>query len=381
MKYYKFILPVAVAMMTSCDNIDDVYQYDGPDAVADWNEVADQTTGALVEYFWNDSYGYFNEQSETDNGPGWNYWPQAHAMDVIIDAYNRHPDAGYRAMMDEWYEGIRYQSGGSYYNDFYDDQEWIALTMIRLYEVTDDSKFLNTARMLWDDIKGGWNTEYGGGGLAWKHSMPWSKNACSNAPGCLIACRLYGIEKKAEDLEWAIKIYTWMRDNLFNPATGAVYDNLNGNNGELATFSLTYNQGTFMGSAHYLYRFTGDGVYLKDARRAANFCISDGSCIDASNNVLRNEGDGDQALFKGIFMRYFVDLLDEPALDEVYRNKFVNFFRNNAAIAWNKGIADKRQLIFGPNWVAGPVGSTNLNSQVSGCTMMEARARYENRHK
>lgn len=381
MKYSKYILPVAaVALMSSCDNIDDVYQFDAPESVSDWNEVADQTTKALVDYFWNDSYGYFNEQSEVDNGPGWNYWPQAHAMDVVIDAYNRTGDAGYRALMDEWYDGIKYQSGGSYFNDFYDDQEWIALTMIRLYEATGDDKFMGTARMLWDDIKGGWNTEYGGGGLAWKHSMPWSKNACSNAPGCLIACRLYELEKRAEDLEWALKIYSWTRDNLFNPATGAVYDNLNGSNGELATFSLTYNQGTFMGSAHCLYRFTGDTVYLKDARRAANFCISDASCIDTSNNVLRDEGDGDQALFKGIFMRYFVDLLDEPALDEAYRNKFVNFFRNNAGTAWDKGIADKRQLLFGPNWVSGPMGSTNLNSQVSGCTMMEARARYENRH-
>ena len=29
---------------------------------------------------------------------------------------------------------------------FYDDMEWIALTMIRLYEVTDEAKYLDTAQ-------------------------------------------------------------------------------------------------------------------------------------------------------------------------------------------------------------------------------------------
>lgn len=377
MKHFKYILSAFVVIMSSCDDIEDIYQYDEPDTKIDWVSVADQTTSTLVDYFWNEDYGFFNVQSGVDGGERNNYWPQAHAMDVVIDAYKRKPSDKYRAMMDAWHEGVKLQSGGGYLNDFYDDQEWITLTMIRLYEVTNDPKFLDTAHFLWNDIKGAWNTEFAGGGLAWKHSMPWSKNACSNAPGALIACRLYEVEKQEDELDWALKIYTWTRETLFNPATGAVYDNINGNTGEIGSFSLTYNQGTFMASAHYLYKFTGDQNYLKDARRAANFCISDNQFIDASNNVLRDEGDGDGALFKGIFMRYFVDLINEPALDEIYRKKFITFFINNAVIAWNKGIADKRELLFGPNWVVAPQGATNLNAQVSGCTMMEARARYE----
>lgn len=378
MKLFKYaILPAAIALVSSCTDIDDVYQYDDNSADTDWNEVADQSTAALVDYFWNADRGYFNEQSGVSSGDGWNYWSQAHAMDVVIDAYRRKPSDTYRAMMDSWYDGIRHQSGGSYFNDFYDDEAWITLTMIRLYEVTSDKKFLDTARMLWDDIKAGWNTEYCDGGLAWKHSQPWSKNACINAPGCLIACRLYSIEKLDDDLAWAKKIYDWARGYLFNPATGAVYDNIDGSSGNMGTFSLSYNQGTFMASAHYLYQFTSDPIYLKDARRAANYCISTG-CVDAGNNVIRDEGDGDGALFKGIFMRYFTDMLGEPALDESIRNKFVTFFRNNAEVAWSKGIADKRQILFGPNWTVGPQGATNLNAQTSGCTMMEARARFEN---
>ena len=43
---------------------------------------------------------------------------------------------------------------------------------------------------------------------------------------------------------------------------------------------------------------------MKDARKAANFGISNSSMIDTGNNLLRDEGDGDGGLFKGIFMRY-----------------------------------------------------------------------------
>lgn len=379
MKYLSYITLALAASLASCDNIDDVYQYDDDMASTDWNEAADLSTKALVDYFWNADRGYFNDLNGVDTGDGNNYWPQAHAMDVVIDAYKRTSDRELLPIMDKWYEGIKRQSYGSYFNTFYDDEEWIALTMVRLFEVTGDDKYMQTARMLWDDIKNAWNDEYAGGGIAWNRNDIWSKNACSNGPAALLGCRLYDVQKNTDDLEWAKKIYDWMRNTLFNPATGAVADNINGNSGEINYLYLSYNQGTFMASAHYLYKFTGESVYLKDARRAANFCISDGSCIDASNNVIRDEGDGDGALFKGIFMRYFVDLANEPDLDANFRRKFNTFFKNSAEIAWSKGIADKRQILYGPSWSLASTGSTNLRAMVSGCTLMEARTRLNDK--
>lgn len=126
------------------------------------------------------------------------------------------------------------------------------------------------------------------------------QNACSNGPAALIAARLYRINGNQEDLDWAVNIYKWERENLFNPATGAIYDNVNGETGELSTLSLSYNQGTFLGAAYELYKITGEESYLKDARKAANFGISNSSMIDTGNNLLRDEGDGDGGLFKGI---------------------------------------------------------------------------------
>ena len=41
-------------------------------------------------------------------------------------------------------------------------------------------------------------------------------------------------------------------------------------------------QGTFLGAAYELYKITGEESYLKDARKAANFAISNSSMIAVS---------------------------------------------------------------------------------------------------
>lgn len=354
----------------SCSKIEDEYVYD-TGYVIDWSAAADSASSTLPDRFWNEE-GYFNYQND-GNGTGFQYWPQAQAMDVIIDAYLRSGNTKYSDLFTPWYEGIKVKNGGSYWNNFYDDMEWIALTMVRLYETTQDEKYLNTAKELWGYIEGGWNEEYGNGGVAWRADQPWSKNACSNGPAALLAMRLYTVTKDEAYKNWGIKIYAWLRENLLNKATGAVYDNLNGESGEISTLSLSYNQGTFLGAAHELYKATGDATYLKDARKAAYFCISDPGMIDSGNNVLRDEGAGDGGFFKGIFIRYFVKLIMEPDLDELYRKKFETFFANNADILWRKGV-NKLDILFGTSWTTPALGSTELGAQTSGCALIEARA-------
>ena len=370
MKYKLLFFFITGMLLASCSKIEDEYVYDTGYAI-DWSAAADSASSTLPERFWNEE-GYFNYEND-GNGTGFQYWPQAQAMDVIIDAYLRSGNTKYSDLFTPWYEGIKVKNGNSYWNNFYDDMEWIALTMVRLYETTQDEKHLNTAKELWGYIEGGWNEEYGGGGIAWKSDQRWSKNACSNGPAALLAMRLYSVTQDEVYKNWGIKIYAWLRENLFNKATGAVYDNLNGETGEIGSFSLSYNQGTFLGAAHELYKVTGEANYLKDARKAAYFCISDAGMIDSGNNVLRDEGSGDGGFFKGIFMRYFVKLIMEPDLDELYRKKFETFFNNNAEVLWRKGV-NKLDILFSTNWTTPASGSTQLGAQTSGCALIEARS-------
>ena len=59
-----------------------------------WKQVAEQATQALVTHFWNGREGYFNLLPDVADIQQNQYWPQAHAMDVVIDAYLRTGSAG-----------------------------------------------------------------------------------------------------------------------------------------------------------------------------------------------------------------------------------------------------------------------------------------------
>ncbi|RDC58233.1 glycosyl hydrolase family 76 [Pedobacter chinensis] len=365
------IMMVGVLVLCSCSKINDEYRYEQPQAV-DWQAAANSSTNALIDQFWN-SEGYFNYGSNGSD-KGFQYWPNAHAMDVVIDAFIRTGNQTYSGYFDKWFTGIRAKNGNTYSNVFYDDMEWNALTMLRLYQVTKDEKYLNAVKTLWTDIIGGWNETYADGGVAWMKTQPYSKNACSNGPASLLAIRLFNVTKDDQYKQWAVKIYEWQKNTLFERASGAVYDNINGNTNVISQVALTYNQGTFMASAVELYQVTGDKAYLNDAQKVANYTLT--KCIDSSNNILRNEGDGDNALFKGIFMRYFIILLQQQDLNEAYRTKFETFLNNNAQIAWTKGCFQKT-LLFGPSWNEPPIGEAQLTAQASACMLIEARAAFK----
>lgn len=335
-----------------------------------WQQVAEDATQALVTHFWNGGEGYFNSLPDVADVQHNQYWPQAHAMDVVIDAYLRTGSSGYRALFDKWHDGIKKKAGNSYFNDFYDDEEWICLTMLRLYDCTKEQKYLDTAQLLWDDIQNAWNTKYCGGGMAWRKSQPWSKNACSNGPAGIIAARMYNIQKRDADLDLAKRIYNWERDNLYAAGTGAVYDSMNGQSGNSITnWVFTYNQGTFVGMCYELYRITGENLYLRDAVRASSYTLS--SLSDLSESVLKDEGTGDGGLFKGIFVRYFTLLLQDSHLEQSDKTRFVAYLKHNAEVLKEKGM--QPQKLIGCNWARNN-SAVDLGTQVSGCALFEAMA-------
>ena len=195
------IIIATVCLWFSCTKVKDVYTYGEPDNI-NWSEAADSAVNALTSQFWNEAGSYFNYGSNGSD-PGFQYWPNAHAMDVLIDAFTRTNDTKYSAYFDKWFDGIKIKNGNTYHNVFYDDMEWNALTFLRLYDVTQDEKYLDAAKELWSDFISGWNDTYAEGGIAWKKDMPYSKNACSNGPAAILAARLYNITKEDSCKQWA----------------------------------------------------------------------------------------------------------------------------------------------------------------------------------
>ena len=377
-------LGLGVAALQSCDNYEDEYMYGKGLYKINWESAADSATTVLVNHYWSTERHVFtliNDDFDFTQSVDYTYWQEAHAMDVIIDAYLRTGDKKYSDMFPLWYEGVKkcnWQDRNGFRGEYYDDTAWIALTIMRMYEATKEDKYLETVKDLWAYLQGAWDEE--NGGLAWTVKKRNSKNACTMGPATILGVHIYNVTKNQADLEWAKNIYEWEYGNLYNPATGAVYDNYNTDTQELSTTTLSYNQGTFGGAAYALYKATGEQSYLQTARKAFYYGMTSSNIIDTGNNIIRDEGNNhNNELFKGIYMRYLVQILDEPALESIYRNKFATFLNNNAETAWRNGVKkNELQMYFSSNWAQPITGSTsNMECQVAGCTLLEARASYE----
>ena len=362
-------------------------------APIDWEELAEGMSRALVKHFWGANFEgypdryYFNYGSDLSNMTTNHYWPQAHAMDVIVDSYHRTSDQFYLDIYPLWWEGApKYNFSGRqedpWWNVFVDDMEWMALAQLRMFESTEDEKYITKAVQMYNDwIWPTWGPENEApwyGGITWKTDVEKTKNACSNGPAAIIAARIYsmydqmdnpGDKPKQEYLDEAIKIYSWLKQNLYNPAEGKVYDNMN-REGKIDQAVYTYNQGTFIGAAHELYKITGDRQYLEDAITASNYVVDH---MSENNGVLSNATSGDGGLFHGIFFRYFVKLVNEPDLDRDTRMKFHHYITNAATVMAENGV-NKSTMLYGGNWWKAPADNdpVALTAMLSGCMLAEA---------
>ena len=367
-------------------------------SAVDWEYMADGMVNALVEHFWGANFKgyekryYFNYGSDMSEMSTNHYWVQAHAMDVLIDAYIRTGEEKFRNFFPLWWEGMpqynfanKINPKDSWWNVFVDDMEWIALTLIRMFECTGNNEYILKARQMYDDwIWPTWGPEDEApwfGGITWKTDVAKSKNACSNAPAALVAARLYNLFYKAglsynnskireAYLNEAIKIYMWEKNYLYDRNTGAVYDNINSKGEIKKEWVFTYNIGTFLGAAYDLYKITSDKQYLQDAIKSANYVIDK---LSLNFGVLSDAKEGDGGLFHGIFFRYFVKLINEPSLDYNIRKKFYCYIKKSATIMSKYGV-NLRTMLYGGIWreATGDNDKVCITSHLTGCMLMEA---------
>ena len=406
----KILLILACALIVgSCGAVDDKY-YERPqeeteppvdppvdpipDDPAYWEAAAEIVSERAISSFWrNSTFGTTNRRNTfaasytppNTRDTGYQYWPQAHAMDVVIDAYLRTRDPKYLEYYDAWFAGVKVGNGNSYKNQYVDDMEWIVLTMLRMYETTEKEEYFTTAKQIYDDwIWTEWSEIYpSNGGILWNTAQG-SKDACSNGPGGVIACKLATLvddpDEKAEYTEQARKIYEWLKSVLIKPNYGVMNSITAG--GSLNESVLTYNQGTVLGTAHGLYMLTRDDYYMDEAIKLAEHVTIQGGCCQGGDRafILRNEGDpkGDLGLFKGIFVRYFVRFINDTDVPLAKRKQFYGFLARNANTLWTEGFHEEgnyRHFANGAWWEPIPeTGSVGLQGVVSGATLLEGMA-------
>jgi predicted alpha-1,6-mannanase (GH76 family) len=333
----------------------------------DWVKIADSAQLALNNFFWNGTGGYYTVQM---NGTAFNgnYWPNAHALDVLIDQYLRkNRDAATKTQMDRLVAGLKAANGNTYINYYYDDMEWLLISSLRAFKETNDTRYKAIYDQLWPDVKGGWDN-ISGGGFYWRKDRI-NKNTPANAPACIFAARLYQLTNNADDLTWARNTYTWLKTQMIQ-ANGTVWDGLNTNVTPITydTRLFTYNYGTVIGSALELYKITNESRYIDDALQVAGAAVS----ALTRDGVLVPGDTGDGGLFNGIFVRYLTRLIVDGNIPAASKTNFINFLKKNAETMWVSGTIQNISLI-GPDWKTTPT-STTLTPQLSGVMVTEAMA-------
>lgn len=390
MDRFLFIAAAALLCATACGR-EDTYKAGfftpdtGIESRYDWDAAADSAVNVLVDRFMDKNTGTFWTISDNVD-PGlstFNYWPQAHAMDVIVDAYLRIKDSDperagqYEKYMASWHKNrANNYNGPDYYNAYTDDMEWIVLTLLRMYEATGVQEYFDFARDTYDKwIITRWTDDENGGGIRWSLDAGNSKNACSNGPAAICAMRLYGFTSEQKYMDDAVKIYGWLSENLYNSSTGMVADNMAG--GKVNGGALSYNQGTFMGAAHLLYKATKDSRYLAEAMKAARHQM-DSRSTDGIMNAEADKANSDNALFKGIFIRYATLMVNDTVFDFRFREELKRYISQNAITCWSDGIdkSEGSDMFFNYDWRSPYTGENGyLNPQVSATTLIEAMTR------
>jgi len=324
----------------------------------------------LYQHFWDEEDHIMRNAVPHNRTELFCYWWHAHAIDAFMDAYLRTHELYWIERIDKEMAGVSQKNKDSILNDYYDDMEWMALALLRVWDATGEEKYHSLVLTLWKDIQTAWNDTMGGG-MAWRKQQLDYKNTPANAPAAILALRLYERFHDSSDLEWGNRIYNWNKKYLMDPETGFIWDGMNrvGDGKIDYDWEYTYCQGVFIGASLELYKITQDSDYLAAAKRTA--LEAKRRFADVNGGILPDEGKGDCGLFKGILVRYLHQLLD--TCSEMTELK--EMLLHNAITLAENGMNE--QGLIGGNWDRQPSEPIELCTQLSGVMLLEAAVELE----
>ncbi len=211
---------------------------------------------------------------------------------------------------------------------FYDDNVWLGIDFVDLYMQTKNKKYLDKSVEIWQFILSGTDDKLGGG-IYWCEQKKRSKNTCSNAPGSVLALKLFEATRDSIYFSKGLELYNWTKSRLQDPGDHLYYDNISLRE-KVDERKYPYNSGQMLQAAALLYKLTGNRDYLKEAQQIAASCMEYFTADFTS-------GDGQSfRLIKGdlwfiaVMFRGFMELyhLDKD-------KKYLDLFNKNLNYAWD----------------------------------------------
>jgi predicted alpha-1,6-mannanase (GH76 family) len=338
---------------------------------------ADIAFNSLNQVYWDAGTKFFRKEETGEKKA--DFWLEAQLWDTVMDQYDRTRSETIKHQINDLYDGFMVQYPDWTTNKYNDDIMWWTIGCTRAYKITKDARYLKQAKASFDFVYNTFCDTNLGGGIWWTSDRR-SKNSCIESPAVIAAVRLSDLLNDVSYFDKAKGLYQWQKTTLtdgkgkvydsirFNPVRNTNtadlstntrtntttantptnrFNNRNRNRSPLSTFSLTYNQGTYIGASVLLYLKTKNVTYLAEAKNTADWTRS--NLCTGPNQILRNENQGDGGAFKGIFVRYMKLLVRDCGCTE-----YVPWMQANADTAWrNRRPSDN---IMGYDWSV-PTGS------------------------
>lgn len=246
-----------------------------------FREAAATVSASIQERFALDSGLY--ARSVTDRAPDF-MWGNGVMFSSLVAAA-RHDPATYRPVMDRFfaamdrywdtgveipgYEPAPTRGGGN--DKYYDDNQWMVITFVEAYEVTNDERYLQRARETLHFSLSGWDDAFDGG--IWWHEghKDGAKNTCSNAPAAVACLRVARWLQPETHTAWAERIVRWTTEHLQDD-DALFLDHVRVRDGHIDRRKFTYNSALMIRANLGLHRATGDAAWLAAAEKIGKAC-------------------------------------------------------------------------------------------------------------